>query len=145
MHKQKPRNVPPLQIHEVVAFLDIKDRLEAFKEDYREVFQQFEALTEQYNAALEAAEMAVRMREVGCGPFDLFSFTTKYNAAALYDAVGPERFRELGGKTFTETQYEVDRARLEALIAAGRIEAHIVQAVRKVTPNFHKPEKAVLP
>lgn len=145
MQKKKAEVVNESEIKEVVEFLDAQGALQEFKEAHKEVFEQFAQLAERYNAALEQAEQVVRARGVKCGPFDLYQFATKYNAEALYNAVGRGKFLELGGKIEQVTQYDVDKGRLEAAIAQKKLEPSVVDNIRKETPNFHKPDRVVLP
>ena len=129
----------------VGEFIDAEDALREFKEEHAPLFDQLRELTERYNAALEQAEQVCRAREVSCGPIDLYQYTTKYDATALYNAVGRDQFLALGGQLSTVTEYSVDKGRLEAAIAQNKIAADVVPQIRKETPNFHKPNKLVLP
>ena len=62
------------------------------RNQYKDVFEQYEVLVEDHNSKLEQAEKVVRAQEVTCGPFELYQWQTKYKAEALYDAVGREQF-----------------------------------------------------
>jgi hypothetical protein len=139
------KRVDGYSIPEVVSYLNAKDKLDAFKEEYAEIFEQLELIGQEYNAALEAADKAVRAQGVSCGPFEAYQTTTTYDATALYDTVGEERFVELGGKIVTVKQYELDKARIEAAIAAGRLPAPVVAAFRKRTPKYHHKRKVEIP
>jgi hypothetical protein len=135
------KSLPETEIPEVAAFTEVQRKLNSLKEAYPEVFEHLDSLKEEYNAALEAADKAVRGRRVSCGPFVMYQTQTKYDAEKLYDAVGRDRFLEVGGKMSTITTYEVDRAKLEAHIAAGTIDTETVGSVREVSPRYRKPEK----
>lgn len=137
----KTTTVPADQIPEVQHFLEVKDRVERLKEAYPEVFEQLQVLTQDYNQALEAAEKAVRARKVSCGPFNLYQWQTKYDADKLHEELGKEEFLRVGGKIQTITQYEVDKAKLEAHITSGSIPKEVVEEVREVSPRYKKPEK----
>jgi hypothetical protein len=132
-------------IPEVIEFLQAQAAIQEFKQEYPEVFEQFEQLVESYNTKLEAAEKVCRAAEVNCGPFDLYQYNTKYDAQALFAAVGRDKFLELGGSTGTATTYDIDKSRFEAAVAAKKVSKDIITAVRKETPNYHKPSKLVLP
>jgi hypothetical protein len=145
MQKKTAPRREPVEVPEVVEFLDAQDAIQAFKTEHAEVFDQLAQLVERYNTALEQADKACRSKEVSCGPFDLYQFTTKYNAEALFNAVGRDNFLTMGGKMETITQFSVDRGRLEACIAQGKLPNDVVEHVRKETPNFHKPDPLVVP
>lgn len=145
MEKKHVKSVPVAEVPEVVDFLHAQDALAEFQEEHAEVFAAFRGLTEAYNSKLEAAEQAVRARQVKCGPFELKHFATKYDALALYNAVGRDTFLALGGKIGTETTYDIDKGRLDANIAQNKLAADVVEVVRKETPTYTVPKKALVP
>lgn len=145
MQKRKAPTVDIGEIPEVIEFVDAQEALQEFKQEHAAVFETLAQLTERYNASLEQADKVCRARQVSCGPFDLYQFSTKYDAEALYNAVGRDKFLELGGKIDTVTAFSVDKGKLEACIAQRKIESDVVDRVRKETPNYHKPEKVQLP
>jgi hypothetical protein len=119
MQTKHPKKVDPSEVSEVIEFLDAQDALQAFKEENAAVLEQLAALSERYNTALEQAEKVCRSREVGCGPIDLYQFSVKYNASALFNAVGRDQFLVLGGETKTVTEYSLDKGRFEAAVEEG--------------------------
>jgi hypothetical protein len=145
MQKRKIEELPEADVPEVIEFLDAQDAVKAFKEEHAAVFEQMGQLVERYNAALQQADQACRAKQVSCGPFILKHFSTKYDAEKLFNAVGRDQFLQWGGKLDTKTVYEVDRGRLEAIIAQGKLPATTVEEVRKETPNYHKPDALVIP
>lgn len=145
MEKKKAKKVEPSAVPEVVEFLDAQGALEDFKQEHAAVFEQLRQLTERYNTALESADKACRSKELSCGPFDLYQFTTKYDAEALYNAVGRDKFLEIGGQMGTQTVYSLDKGRFDACVSQNKVPADVVPQVRKETPNFHKPDKLVVP
>ena len=145
MEKKKAKKVEAASVPEVVEFLDAQGALEEFKEEHKAVFEQLAQLTERYNSALEAAEKVCRSNGLTCGPFDLYQFTTKYDPEALYNAVGRDTFLQIGGKLDTQTVYSLDKGRFEACVSQKKVADDVVAQVRKETPNFHKPEKLVVP
>ncbi len=131
--------VPEESISEVAAFVESKNRIERLKEAYPEVFEQFDMLKEDYNAKLQAAEKAVRARGVSCGPFTILSTSTTYDAGKLFEHLGRKEFLANGGTEKTVTKYEIDKARLEASIAQGKIKKEVVDEVKSVTHRYRKP------
>jgi len=130
---------------EVISFIEAQTALQEFRQAYPEFFEQLDVLVDQYNTTLESAEKTCRNEQVKCGPFDLYQFTTKYNAEALFNAVGRDKFLELGGTTGSEVTYSIDKARFEAAVAAKKVSKEIVDTVRKEAPVFHTPKRLVLP
>lgn len=145
MQKTAVKTVPIESIPAVVEFVNARDAIQEFKEEHAEVFEQLEQLTEQYNTTLEQAVQSCRAQKVGCGPIVLKHFATKYDAEALYNAVGRDKFLELGGKLATQTVYDLDKGRLEACIAQNKLPKDVVETVRKESANFSKPEPLVVP
>lgn len=140
----KHNALPESAIPEVALFVEMQERVSRLKEAYPEVFEQLAQLKDDYNTALEAAEKAVRSKQVSCGPFALMSITTKYDADKLYEEVGRDDFLKFGGIEKTITVLSVDKSRLEAFIAANAIPAKVVEDVRETSPRYKKPEKIVL-
>lgn len=145
MQKKKIETVDPSTIPEVVEFINAQGTIEDFKNSYPEVFKTLEGLTDRYNTALEQADKVCRQRGVSCGPFDLYQFSTKYDAEALYNAVGRDKFLDVGGKIETQTVYDIDKGRLEACVAQRKVPEEVIEQVRKETPAYHKPPKLVIP
>lgn len=140
----KKREIPtksPTEVPEVQEFLGAAGRLEAFRQEHAQIFEQFDKLAEEYNQKLEVADQTVRGEGIACGPFDLYQYNTKYHPKVLYDLVGHEKFLKVGGSTHTETVYEVDKTKVEMAIEQGVIPSDAVDAVRTVTPVFHTPKK----
>src|SRR5208282_5715069 len=133
MLKPTIKKVPIKEIPEVIEFVNAKDALDEFKEEHADLFQQFSELVDKYNTSLENAEKVVRGKEVACGPFDLYQYSTKYDALALYNAVGRDKFLEMGGKTGTETVYSLDKGRFEALVAQNKVPKATLDTVRTQT------------
>jgi hypothetical protein len=130
---------------EVIDFLQKQAAIEEYKQMHADVFEQFDHLVDEYNTSLENAEKVVRSAEVNCGPFDLYQYKTTYNAEALFNAVGRDKFLELGGLTGTKVTYDIDKNRFEAAVAAKKVGKDIIAQVRKESPAFHTPKKLVIP
>lgn len=145
MQKKKIVTVEPGTVPEVIEFLDAQGTLEDFKQEHVVVFKMLEELVDRYNTALEQADKVCRANQVSCGPFDLYQFSTKYDAEALYNAVGRDKFLEVGGKIETQTVYDLDKGRLEACVAQKKVPEDVLTHVRKETPSYHKPAKLVVP
>lgn len=147
MAKKRKRDnaVPASEIPEVAAFEEVKQRLQAFRESNPDFFQFLEGLIEEYNDKLDAASKATKSKQVSCGDFDLYQWSTKFDAQVLYQALGHQKFLACGGKVNTVTQYEVDRTRMQSAIDAGVVPKDIADAAVSRSPRFHKPDKLVMP
>lgn len=145
MSKPQIKTVDPEEVPEVIEFLDAQKSIEEFMDDNKAVFAQFQELVEKYNTSLEAADKACRGQQVRCGPFDLYQFTTKYDPDALFNAVGRNKFLELGGTTKQTTEYDLDKDAFEASVAKGLVSKEVVAEVRKVSPSFHSPKPLRIP
>jgi len=139
------KTVAPTEIPEVQAFLEIDGEIQNMKKTYPGIFEELIELAERRNTLLEAADKAVRERDVSCGPFNQYQTATTYNAEKFLDAVGREDFLKLGGSIETVPQYNIDKSMFDSLAAQGKIPSAIVSAVKKVSPRYKKPEKLVIP
>lgn len=146
MAKEKRFNETPVaEIPEVSSFERLQEEYQAFRKANPEFFKYLEALAERYNSALEAADKAVRARQISCGDFALYQIATKYNADILFQGMGHDRALAVGGIASTRTVYEVDKTRVEASIASGAIPPAIADQVKKQEPRYKKPSKLELP
>lgn len=143
--KPSIKTVAEENIPEVIEFLNAKDALESFMAENASIFATFRELSERYNSTLEAADKTCRSAKVKCGPFELYAFAEKYDAEGLYNAIGRDKFLEVGGRIEQVPKYSVDSKRLEASIAKNLIPEDVVEQVHKVTPNYHKPDPVKLP
>lgn len=125
---------------EVAEFLDIQQELTAIKAEYPEVFRMYAEIAERYNAALEAADKAVRAKGVSCGPFDCYSSHPKYNGEKMYEELGEKLFLACGGSMQKRIEYSVDKAKVEAAIASGKIPEECVPEFKSTQRSYHKPE-----
>lgn len=135
------KKVAETDIPEVMHFLAVKKQIDDLKEGYPEVFERLRQLQQDYNQALEAAEKAVRGRQVSCGPFNLYQWQTSLDAEKLYEELGRDEFLKVGGKIQTVTTYDLDKNKFEAHVTAGTIPKEVVDVVKKVSPRYKKPEK----
>lgn len=143
--KKRIPTVSPESIPEVAHFINAQNELQEFMDEHPEVFEQFRALTDKYNDALEAADKAARGQQVKCGPWDLYQWKTTYNPDLLFNAVGKNKFLEVGGDMRQVTEYALDKDKFEAAAAQGLVPEEVVNEVRKVAPNYHSPKKLILP
>jgi G:T/U-mismatch repair DNA glycosylase len=135
--------VDPAELPEVAAYLEAKDRLDAFREEHAAVFQTLAILAERHNAALEAADKAVRERGVASGPFVPYAVQTRYDLDLLAQRVGRAKWLALGGRF--EEHAALDRERLELLVADETIPEALAIEARSQTLVYRKLKKAVLP
>jgi hypothetical protein len=137
--------VAPSSIAEVKAFLKAKATLDALKVKHPRAFAELLELAKPYNATCEAAAKVVRARRCSSGPFDLYTFRPKYDAEALYEAVGRQRFAQSGGVIEPKESRSIDTERFEALVACEKLPRDIVDKVLSYTPCFHTPDLISVP
>jgi len=137
----KTKILQPSEVPEVSSFIETLSQLEAFKAQHGNVFDQYEQLVHEYNQRLEAADKTCRQLGISCGPFDLYNYSTSYDPKALYDAVGHDRFLQVGGSVHTEKVYKVDKAKVEVAIQQNHIPLEAVESFKKVSPRYHMPDK----
>ena len=136
---------PVSEIPEVAAFVEVQERLKAFKETNKEFFDYLDTLSEEYNAKLHAASTVVRGKSVSCGPFDKFQTATKYDADELYSLLGRKKFLELGGKEELVKKYSLDKVRVEMYIKSGDIDEDVAKVVKKVSPRYRSIDEMKVP
>lgn len=141
MAKTKTERVPESEIREVQDFLEVQAKVQRLKESFPEVFDTLNQLSQEYNAALEAADKKVRALGVSCGPFDCYQTATSYDADKLYEELGKDEFLRVGGVIKTVTKYDVDKAKLEAHITSNSVPTEVVDVVKTVSPRYKKPSK----
>ena len=133
--------VPVEQIAEVAQFMAAAERLESFKEKHARLFSELAEITADYNQKLEAADKASRQHKVSCGPFTMFQVQRSYDAKSLYDILGQEDFLAVGGTVSTQRVYDVDKPRLNAAVASGKLPKEVLDLVVKETPKYNVPTK----
>ncbi len=146
MAKDKAHNqIDITEIPEVAAFQDVKQRVNAVREANKPFFDEFDALTEEYNDKLNAAIKATKSRGVSCGDFVLYQFGTKYDWEVLYQSLGHQGFLNVGGKVSQVAEYSGDKARFEAAHKSGQVTDEVYERVVTKQPRFRKPEKVHIP
>jgi hypothetical protein len=138
-------SVAPSKIPEVKAFLKAAGELAELRALFPIVFAKLDAIAIQYNAALKAAEAVTKERRVSCGPFELYSFSRKFDGDALYEAVGRQKFAAMGGVLEPVELRTVDKERYLALLVQGKIAEDVDAKVLSLTPSFHKPAVLSVP
>ena len=133
------------EIAEVAAFVEVQERYLAFKESNPQFFEYLDALTEEYNDKLDAANKAARNRGVSCGPFDKYQTATKYDAEAMYTILGHDKFLEMGGKEELVKKRSLDKKRVEMHISAGNIDKDAAAVIKVVSPRYRTVEGIKLP
>ena len=137
--------VPAGSISEVAALEQTKERLKKFMADNAQLFEWLNQLIEEYNDRLQAADKAVRARQVSCGDFELGSFQTKYDWDYMYERYGRDEFLERGGKLETVQVKSGDKKRVDLQIDSGKIAVEDAEHIRKKTPKFSGPKPIGMP
>jgi hypothetical protein len=147
MKKKVIEKVNPESIPEVLEFVDAQQAIAEFKEEHKKVFEEFAHLVDRHNSTLEQAQKVVRAQQVECGPFMVHNTSVKYDAEALYLALGHDLFLEVGGILSTKTVKDIDKGRFEAAITTpnSKITDEVVKAVRKEGVAYRTIDKLVSP
>jgi len=127
-------------IPEVAAFLEAEQRLRQYRAQHSQVFKPYAALLEDYNQKREAADKVVRGQGISCGPWDWYSSQTKYNAQALFEALGRDKFLKVGGIMKTVTAYDLDEQKVEGAIARGEISEPVVGTFKAIIKKYKSPK-----
>lgn len=139
------KTLPADSIEEVRQFDAVRRELMAFMEKHNKVFEQFRSLAGEYNQSLEAAEKAVKAKQVNCGPFQILSIATTYNCDKLYEEIGPKEFARLGGTTETVVTHVMDKATIEAAIVRKDIPDEIADQVKNIQTRYKRLPVITLP
>jgi hypothetical protein len=126
---------------EVLRFEASKERLESYKAQHPKIFAELERIQEEYNTALEAADKAVREKNISAGDWQIYQVQTKIDADKLYEELGEADFLRVGGVVETKTVYSIDRAKFATLEKSGGIPQEVLDAAVKKSPRYHAPEK----
>lgn len=141
----KYNQAPSEDIPEVLAFEEMKQRYRSIREQNKEFFEFFDDFIEEYNNKLNAANKAVRSKEVSSGDFELYQYATKYSAEELYNAVGEDAFLQMGGQINTITKMELDKSLFEAAVAGGQVPEEVEKKVRTKHPRYKQPKEIIIP
>ena len=139
------RTVEPQEVPSVLEYMTAKQELDNYVNQHRKVFEGYGQLAEVVNGIRGQADKEVRALNVSCGPWDRYQVQIKYDAEALYGALGRDGFLEVGGKLNTQTVYEIDKLKVEAAISRGDIPKEIAEAIRTEAPKYHAPKAVEIP
>lgn len=132
--------VPIESIPEVVAYEEAKEMVDIFREQHKKVFASYDMLIDSLSQKRDAADKAVRSRQVSCGDWDWYQTQTKINVDLLLNTLGVERFLEIGGTSTTETIYKIDEDTIKAAATRKFItETLSKEAIVKI-PKYHAPK-----
>ena len=134
----------PISIHdvpEVAEYLAARSLLDELMGENPDIFQEFHDRCEQVNIKRQAADKAIREKKASCGPWDIGKEVTSYDATKLYEALGREKFLEVGGKLTTQSVYDLDKIKIGSSIKSNKIPEPVAEAITTVTPHFTSPEQ----
>lgn len=138
--------VDPYEIPEVASYLAANSVYEAFKARNAKLLEEFIKVSEARNEALEAASAAVRARGISCGPFQLTGTPYfKVDALKVIEAVGKDRFYQLGGVSRDVTEYTIPYEKLVAAAASGAISKDVVDLAAKKVSSYSRIDPVKVP
>jgi nicotinic acid mononucleotide adenylyltransferase len=116
------------------------ERFERAQEALEEALNPLQPLIEEYNAALEEVDGAVRARGISVGDFKIVREFDEYNADKLYELVGKDKFLELGGTESQIRKLSIDKTKLRSFIAAGKLPKAIVDQIQTRQRQYSTPK-----
>lgn len=116
------------------------DRFERAQEALEEALAPLQPLIEEYNAALEEVDGAVRARGISVGDFKIVREYDEFNADKLYELVGRDKFLELGGAETLVRKLSVDKAKFRSFLAAGKLPKDIVEQIHTRQRQYSTPK-----
>ena len=128
-----------------MALVEAERNLEEFINTHQEFYEAFRALITKRNQLLEDAVAQVRALDTSCGPIQKISESVKINAEKLFEELGADAFKELGGYTETVTDYKVDRTRFLAYLTSGTIPPEVEASCVNVEKRYKKPDPYKIP
>lgn len=131
MNKPKPPRTSSLKEFE---------RFEKAQEALEEALGPIQGIIEEYNAALEEADGAVRARGISIGDFKIAREFDEYNADKLFELVGEEKFLELGGAETMVRKLSVDKIKLRSFIAAGKLPRLVIDQIQTRQRQYSTPK-----
>lgn len=142
---KKAPTLDPNDIPEVQRFIQEQERFQQFREQNKPFFDYLEQLATAHNEALNAARAACKQRGVSCGPIQVTTVKTTYDADAMYDLFGREVFLEMGGSLETVQQRSLDKKRVDFNIESGRIDPDRAALIRRQSLSYKKNEEISIP
>lgn len=133
------------EIPEVVAFEEVRKRLQDFKDKNPEFFKYLDGIAEEYNDKMDAAKKVVKARGVSCGPFERYQTATKYDANIMYTLLGHEKFLKMGGREELIKVRTLDKKRVEMYIKSGDIEEDAAAVIKTVSPRYRSLDEIKVP
>ena len=135
------QRISETSVPEVASFVESANRIEDFVKSHAKVFSQFRELVEDHNQKLQAADAAVRQRDVSCGPWDKYAERINWDENILFESLGKDEFLNLGGKIETVQRRTFNKDKAEALAKSGQLPPNVVAAARSVVAAYHAPKK----
>lgn len=137
--------VSPEEVPEVQDLLDTEKEIAELVATNPDFYRKLCELVEERNTRLQAAEKVVRASGVTCGPFLKHSETLDIDVEKLFDELGEEGFKEVGGYTEKVTVYKVDRTRFTSHLEAGHVPDEVKESCTAIKRSYKKPDPYKLP
>lgn len=134
--KSEQRTLDPQQVPEVVSFMTAEQELQAFIATNPAFYKRLSDLVEERNVKLEAAEKVVRAHRASCGPFHFLNTKRVVDPEVLFNELGEDNFKLVGGYTEQRTHYAVDKDRFFAYVDTNQIPKPVIDVSVKEQPSF---------
>lgn len=142
------KNVPVVEAEhnpKVAALIEVEEAIKVFKAKHYAMLHVLEGLCERYNQLLEDAEKDVRAKKINCGPFTVCGYDVRVDVDKLFEELGEEDFKNVGGTMEKKVVLGIDKKKFEALVESGQIPEEITELCFKKTLKYHAPDKVRLP
>lgn len=133
------------EVPEVEALLAVERELSELISANPEFYENLKSIVERRNGLATLADKRVRELGVSCGPFIQVSVTEKIDIERLYDELGDEQFKAVGGYTEAVTEYHIDKTRFLSYVASKNVPEEVVKVCVKESPSYKAVPKYVLP
>lgn len=143
--KTQVQVVDASEVEEVQQLLGVERELQALIQSNPEFYTKLTTLTKHRNELLASADKKVRGMGVSCGPFVLLSESIKIDDEKLFEELGEDNFKEIGGYTETVTVYKTDRQRVLSYAESGQIPDEVVAVCIKNEKRYKKIDAYNLP
>lgn len=143
--KSNTRQNTRTRVSSVDAFERAEANLHNFMMKHREVFEEYEHLVNEYNTALEAAEVEVRSAGIEAGPFKIHNTYYDVDVNKLYDELGEQDFLRCGGVIETRQALSIDKNKFLRLADAGVIPPEVVDVCREKKIKYKSVPKINIP
>lgn len=129
----------------VAAFERVQRELREAEEANPAIFRKLRDLSSRYNSLLDQSHEYVKKSGESCGPFVVSNQRNSYDAESLFNLLGEQEFRRIGGKVEEVKKFSITPQLVAQAVVEGRLEEDAADAFRSVTLTIKRPGKLEIP